>query len=1355
MPNSGKVGPDPEVTLEIDSGPIGGRKSSEIGDLGDAFNFLFMGSNQDGLELLEGVSEADTIPLESLVEDKQDHLQVQNDVPPKAKRSKQRKKSVITYNSSRRPSLVDGILEGDLFNFQDQEAVATDKSLYQLSREGDYRTIANILQKIQYRNSNKLHRIVNQLDKNKISALHYAARYDHLDIVKLLVGYGANVNNKGDDGLTPLHFCARFKLVDRSALPTPHFPETVKDFNQFTEKIVGHAIDDELKAKVENSVIYYLVMKGAHINEKDKYGLTPLHYAAMRGNDEATIELIKCTNQIDIEVPISDLGHISDIFRDMGQCKDEQRLTPLHLACTYGQANTAKILLEHGANILSIGEKYQSALHKAAAIGNLELVEMLTAVAKATLNETDIEQAKKNRMLKDEDNDNNTPLLLAVESGSVDITRHLLDFGANVNHFNKARVYPLHLACTIGSLEIVKLLLHRQATINCINSSYQTPLLVASAYNHVGIIEYLLKKGAKIEKRDRDNFTPLLLAGAEGNAEAVEVLLKHGANIYAQDREDKSILYWAAAQNHYQAIEVLLKDKRSRKLLDACDRYDNSPLHASARKGYLDIVIALLEAGGDVDNKNEDEQTPLHLAAAEGRTRICKEILKRDKFAVNDEDSDSNTALHLASIHGHSKVVAALIESGADIEARNYYLWTPLDCAAAYGQPKCAKLLLDANAPIDPMDKNKTTPLHLAARSGHEKTVKLLIERGASLVQTNSEGHNALTMAILHGKKDVTSVIIDSKNWIEAMKSDYISLVTGVRETPLRLLIKQFPDLAKRVFDRCMITNLQSESQQVEKEQFATVSGDDPRFTITFNYELLDDAYGLLEDNEDDLVSFKLDNGELAHQIRESEWINNEIWDENHRLLPEAQPYSKSSTILKLNHPLMIMVKEKRTSLLGHPLCMALVRHKWNSFGRYVYYLTLSLYLLFVVFLTDFIINTPAPYSASDLFERKGPGSNYNRSMILKILNDNYNGGFGSEAACIALRDEVKIERRSLALVGKIVILALAAFHILKEMFQLAQARLTYIGVENVLEWACYITAILFVWDFTSCHQETGLRYDWQWQVGAFSITMTWLNLLSNVRKFPFLGIYVVMFTDVLQTFLKFSIICALFIIAFSLGFHALLIEQENFGNVWVAMMKTTVMMIGEFEFDDLFFDNISNSDENKEHMVLPYREATFLFFLVFMIIMSIIVMNLLVGLAVDDIKAVQDNAVLQRLAMQVTLNLDVEKILPEFIRRRFIVRQEVVLPNQNKSIFAKIFHDDNTLKRIAFTVVAKGNEDKMDRLSSRVEDINQKLKTVKEANKEIRSEVGQMIAVLLSMAKQLGTNTEELENETMPSSPL
>ena len=41
--------------------------------------------------------------------------------------------------------------------------------------------------------------------------------------------------------------------------------------------------------------------------------------------------------------------------------------------------------------------------------------------------------------------------------------------------------------------------------------------------------------------------------------------------------------------------------------------------------------------------------------------RICKEILRRDAFAVHDEDSESNTALHLACYYGHSIVVSTLI----------------------------------------------------------------------------------------------------------------------------------------------------------------------------------------------------------------------------------------------------------------------------------------------------------------------------------------------------------------------------------------------------------------------------------------------------------------------------------------------------------------------------------------------------------------------------------------------------------------------------------------------------------------------------------------------------------------------
>ena len=84
-------------------------------------------------------------------------------------------------------------------------------------------------------------------------------------------------------------------------------------------------------------------------------------------------------------------------------------------------------------------------------------------------------------MMRDKDYDANTPLLLAVEGGSSDITRHLIEYGSDVNHYNISRVHPLHTACTIGSLEIVKILLDVSAMQVCIDSHirYHNTHLVA------------------------------------------------------------------------------------------------------------------------------------------------------------------------------------------------------------------------------------------------------------------------------------------------------------------------------------------------------------------------------------------------------------------------------------------------------------------------------------------------------------------------------------------------------------------------------------------------------------------------------------------------------------------------------------------------------------------------------------------------------------------------------------------------------------------------------------------------------------------------------------------------------------
>ncbi|CAB4026727.1 transient receptor potential cation channel subfamily A member 1 homolog [Paramuricea clavata] len=101
-------------------------------------------------------------------------------------------------------------------------------------------------------------------------------------------------------------------------------------------------------------------------------------------------------------------------------------------------------------------------------------------------------------------------------------------------------------------------------------------------------------------------------------------------------------------------------------------------------------------------------------------------------------------------------------------------------------------------------------------------------------------------------------------------------------------------------------------------------------------------------------------------------------------------------------------------------------------------------------------------------------------------------------------------------------------------------------------------------------------------------------------------------------------------------------------------MLKTTMGMLGEYEYDTVY----------NESDVPPITWAVYVCFLV---INCVIIVNLLIGLAVDDIKGVQDKAALKRLAMQVDLALDVEKVLPLFLRKKLVTMTETVYPNRER----------------------------------------------------------------------------------------
>lgn len=90
--------------------------------------------------------------------------------------------------------------------------------------------------------------------------------------------------------------------------------------------------------------------------------------------------------------------------------------------------------------------------------------------------------------------------------------------------------------------------------------------------------------------------------------------------------------------------------------------------------------------------------------------------------------------------------------------------------------------------------------------------------------------------------------------------------------------------------------------------------------------------------------------------------------------------------------------------------------------------------------------------------------------------------------------------------------------------------------------------------------------------------------------------------------------------------------------------------MIGELEFEDMFYpqsqDNDSKHCDSYQSDALPFPITTHLMFFTFIILVTVILMNLLVGLAVSDIQGLQASAGLNRLSRQAELVARLEGLL-------------------------------------------------------------------------------------------------------------
>ncbi|XP_067323850.1 ankyrin repeat and KH domain-containing protein 1 isoform X11 [Anolis sagrei] len=349
-------------------------------------------------------------------------------------------------------------------------------------------------------------------------------------------------------------------------------------------------------------------------------------------------------------------------------------------------------------------------------------------------------------------------LCLACSAGYYELAQVLLAMHANVeDRGNKGDITPLMAAASGGYVDIVKLLLVHCADVNAQSSTGNTALTYACAGGFVDIVKVLLKAGGNIEDHNENGHTPLMEAASAGHVEVARVLLEYGAGINTHSNEFKeSALTLACYKGHLDMVRFLLEagadqehktDEMHTALMEAC------------MDGHVEVARLLLDSGAQVNMPADSFESPLTLAACGGHVELAALLIERgaNLEEVNDE---GYTPLMEAAREGHEEMVALLLAQGANINAQTEETQeTALTLACCGGFSEVADFLIKAGADIE---LGCSTPLMEAAQEGHLELVKYLLAAGANVHATTATGDTALTYACENGHTDVADVLLQA-----------------------------------------------------------------------------------------------------------------------------------------------------------------------------------------------------------------------------------------------------------------------------------------------------------------------------------------------------------------------------------------------------------------------------------------------------------------------------------------------------------------------------------------------------------------------------------------------------------------